>query len=104
MPRVGDNVGCLGYPYSTDKEKMVSSWGTVKMFENGGIIVYDTNTYAGNSGSPLVNGIGEVIGVHYQGYYDQEKEMKRFGYARHISKVFKVFPELKFVLKEVSNE
>lgn len=58
---IGNEIFTIGYPYSINSEKTLTT-GNVAAFENGGIKI-DTSVNNGNSGGPLFNAKGEVVGI-----------------------------------------
>ena len=58
---IGNEVFTIGFPYSFNSEKTLTT-GNVAAFEYG-LIKIDTSVNNGNSGGPLFNINGEVIGI-----------------------------------------
>ncbi len=58
---IGNEVFTVGFPYTFPGEKTLTS-GNVAAFENK-LIKIDTSVNNGNSGGPLLNTNGEIIGV-----------------------------------------
>ena len=58
---IGNEIFTIGYPYRFCSEKTLTS-GHVAAFENG-LIKIDTSVNNGNSGGPLLNKNGEIVGI-----------------------------------------
>ena len=58
---IGNEVFTVGFPYTFTSEKTLTS-GNIAAFE-GGLIKIDTSVNNGNSGGPLFNRNGEIIGI-----------------------------------------
>lgn len=61
---VGHWVAAFGYPYdSEDIARLSYTQGAVSSLDRQGILVTDAAINGGNSGGPLVNSLGEVVGT-----------------------------------------
>ena len=58
---IGNEVFTIGFPYTITSEKTLTS-GNIAAFERG-LIKIDTSVNNGNSGGPLFNCSGEIIGI-----------------------------------------
>ena len=58
---VGNEIFTVGFPYSFPSEKTLTA-GNIAAFEDG-LIKIDTSVNNGNSGGPLLNVDGELVGV-----------------------------------------
>ncbi len=58
---IGHEIFTIGFPYTLKSEKTLTT-GNVAAFENG-LIKIDTSVNNGNSGGPLFNTSGEIIGI-----------------------------------------
>ena len=66
--KIGDSVYLAGFPYSREY-KVVD--GIIKDIRSSDKCLKTTlEAYPGNSGSPMINSKGEVIGIHVGHYYD----------------------------------
>lgn len=66
--KIGDSVYLAGFPYSREY-KVVD--GIIKDIRSRDKCLKTTlEAYPGNSGSPMINSKGEVIGIHVGHYYD----------------------------------
>lgn len=66
VPALGHWVAAIGYPYdSEDNARLSYTQGAVSSYDRQGIIVTDAAINGGNSGGPLVNSRGEVIGTMF---------------------------------------
>lgn len=60
--KVGDSVNTVGYPGDKDYGTLWNSEGVITSI-GGNFVTYNTIIYGGNSGSPLFNEAGKVIGL-----------------------------------------
>lgn len=58
---IGNEIFTIGFPYSIKSEKTLTT-GNIAAFESG-LIKIDTSVNNGNSGGPLFNKNGEVVGI-----------------------------------------
>ncbi|MBE6916088.1 MAG: trypsin-like peptidase domain-containing protein [Ruminococcaceae bacterium] len=58
---IGNEIFTVGYPYTFPSEKTLTT-GNIAAFENG-LIKIDSSVNNGNSGGPLFNTNGEIVGV-----------------------------------------
>ncbi len=58
---IGNEIFTIGFPYSIESEKTLTT-GNIAAFESG-LIKIDTSVNNGNSGGPLFNKNGEVVGI-----------------------------------------
>ena len=66
VPELGHWVAAIGFPHdSQDKARLSYTQGAVSSYDRQGIIVTDAAINGGNSGGPLVNSRGEVIGTMF---------------------------------------
>lgn len=74
--KLADPVTCLGYPFDGHLRVsqgivgalnvVVPLWGDVKLID------HTAPAYPGNSGGPIFNALGEVVGVHVGGFGDTD--------------------------------
>ncbi len=63
-PKIGQWVAASGYPSQSDGENFFSlTVGRITGLEDSGILITDAAINGGNSGGPLVNSKGEVVGT-----------------------------------------
>jgi hypothetical protein len=63
-PKIGHWVMAIGYPGELEGNSITNfSTGTITAFSEIGMIVTDAAVNPGNSGGPMVNNLGEVIGT-----------------------------------------
>ena len=66
VPEMGHWVAAIGYPYDSDETARLSyNQGAVSSYDRQGIIVTDAAINGGNSGGPLINSRGEVVGTMF---------------------------------------
>lgn len=58
---IGNEIFTIGYPYIFPSERTLTA-GNIAAFENG-LLKIDTSVNNGNSGGPLLNCLGEVVGI-----------------------------------------
>ena len=58
---IGNEIFTIGFPYTFTSEKTLTS-GNIAAFESG-LIKIDTSVNNGNSGGPLFNSNGEIVGI-----------------------------------------
>ena len=88
--KMGDKVFAVGYPLGQDRLKITSG---IMSGYNDGSIQTDAPINSGNSGGPLVNETGEVIGINCSGYLPSHAD--NIGYAIPINR-FKKFKDSMF--------
>ena len=94
-PRAGDPANVVGFPLYDAVSASVTR-GVVSRLEHpltGTVVVTDAATNPGNSGGPLVDDCGRVLGVVVRKYVDVTVE--GLGYALVASEVTKRLPELR---------
>jgi len=101
--QVGDEVVAIGNPLGLTgsmTEGIVSQTGRIKPDANTGefwvpgLIQTDTPITYGNSGGPLLNMYGQVIGVTERGEAESETEVQGFNFAIPSNTVQRVVPGL----------
>lgn len=75
----GDNVNTIGYPGDKQEGTLWDSKGKVLMF-GGNFLTYDAFISGGNSGSPLFNEEGKIIGLSNAGNDETEEGIVSFGF------------------------
>ena len=68
--QLGNDITVTGYPGDKPVATMWDSFGKITYLQ-GEAMQYDLSTTGGNSGSPVYNGRGEVIGIHWGGVPDE---------------------------------
>ncbi len=94
-PQPGDAAIVVGYPLYQEDSASVSR-GVVSRLEDddfGELIVSDASVNPGNSGGPMLNECGNVIGVVFQKYVGFDVE--GIGYAISANDVTSVLPRLR---------
>jgi len=76
-PQIGHWVMAVGNPVGFVGSVNTGRVSNLTSFE----IVHDVSTNSGNSGGPLINAAGQVVGVHYAGYADDFVEGVNFAIA-----------------------
>ena len=64
---VGQNIFVIGTPLTEDYQNTLTSGMISRLNPQDGILQHDANTNAGNSGGPVLNSQGQVLGVHFSG-------------------------------------
>lgn len=75
----GDSVNTVGYPGDKEEGTLWDSRGKILMF-GGNFLTYDAFISGGNSGSPLFNEDGKVIGLSNASNDETEDEIISFGF------------------------
>lgn len=75
----GDTVHTIGYPGDKEEGTLWNSEGKILMF-GGNFLTYDAFISGGNSGSPLFNEDGKVIGLSNAGNDETEGNIVSFGF------------------------
>jgi serine protease Do len=84
---VGDNVFAIGTPLSEVNQNTFTS-GMVSAFRfNGQMIQHNAAINTGNSGGPLLNDKGEVVGVNTGGSYSRVEDAEGNQVARGVGNV-----------------
>jgi 2-alkenal reductase len=98
--RVGQFAYAIGSPFGLDQSLtagVISALGRELPTENGevvhGMIQTDAAVYPGNSGGPLLDSSGQLIGVNTIGYWLAESQ-GALGFAIPVELVKRVVPEL----------
>lgn len=65
--KVGQNIFVIGTPLEEDYQNTLSQGIISRLDPQKGQIQHSANTNPGNSGGPVLNSQGQVVGVHYQG-------------------------------------
>lgn len=65
--QVGDNIFVIGTPLSEDYQNTLSGGMISRLNRQDGTIQHSANTNSGNSGGPVLNSLGQVVGVHFSG-------------------------------------
>jgi S1-C subfamily serine protease len=66
LPELGHWVAAIGYPADSDgKVRLSYTQGAVSSYDKQGIVVTDAAINGGNSGGPLLNSRGEVVGTMF---------------------------------------
>lgn len=107
--RSGDPVTALGYPEafgSAEKQKVVATFGDVSSADVKNaepdrslpryphVIQHQATLNAGNSGGPLLDDDGDVIGINTLGNRGQQGEVEGQNYAITANEVKSVIPDL----------
>ncbi len=65
--KVGESVFVIGTPLEEDYQNTLTQGIISRLDPQKGQIQHSANTNPGNSGGPVLNSQGQVVGVHYQG-------------------------------------
>lgn len=80
-PSIGQWVAAIGYPFdSQEKARLSFTQGAISSYESDGLIVTDAAINGGNSGGPLINSRGEVVGTIFAS--DPTDEFEDMGFAQ----------------------
>jgi S1-C subfamily serine protease len=81
VPSIGHWVAAIGYPFdSDDRARLSYTQGAVSSYDSSGLIVTDAAINGGNSGGPLVNSRGEVVGTVFAA--DPAEDFENLGFAQ----------------------
>lgn len=84
VPKVGEWVAVVGYPSDSSGENFFSiTEGRITGLDDHGIVITDAAINGGNSGGPLVNSKGEVLGTVFAS--EDNGSFENMGYAQGIS-------------------
>jgi S1-C subfamily serine protease len=65
-PEIGHWVAAIGYPFDSEEVARLSfTQGVISSYDRSGIIITDAAINGGNSGGPLINSRGEVVGTMF---------------------------------------
>lgn len=64
---VGEYLTIIQHPAGERKQVCVRENKLLKYDDNGSTLWYQTDTLAGSSGSPITNGLWQVVGLHHKG-------------------------------------
>ena len=85
--QVGDRVFALGSPLDPRYRGTFTQGNITRIDPNDGVIQHDAAIHGGNSGGPLINSKGEVIGVNKSGIVGPGKTNTGMNFAIPISKL-----------------
>lgn len=81
LPSIGHWVAVIGYPFdSDDRARLSYTQGAVSSYDSRGLIVTDAAINGGNSGGPLINSRGEVVGTVFAS--DPTEDYENMGFAQ----------------------
>ena len=81
VPSIGQWVAAIGYPFdSEEKARLSFTQGAISSYDSNGLIVTDAAINGGNSGGPLINSRGEVVGTIFAS--DPTEEFEDMGFAQ----------------------
>lgn len=84
VPKVGEWVAVVGYPSDSSGENFFSiTEGRITGLDDHGIVITDAAINGGNSGGPLVNSKGEVLGTVFAS--EDNGSFDNMGYAQGLS-------------------
>ncbi|MEG3440185.1 S1C family serine protease [Pannus brasiliensis CCIBt3594] len=66
-PRVGESIFVIGTPLEEDYQNTLTQGIISRLDPEKGTVQHNANTNPGNSGGPVLNSQGEVVGVHFSG-------------------------------------
>lgn len=80
-PKLGQWVAAIGYPFdSEEKARLSYTQGSISSYDTSGLIVTDAAINGGNSGGPLINSRGEVVGTVFAS--DPIEDFENMGFAQ----------------------
>ena len=88
---LGQWVGVMGYPFDSSDVALHSlTTGRVTGIDNTGAVMTDASVNGGNSGGPMVNSLGEIIGTIFatEDYAEYENMAFAQGLGLHCGLVF----------------
>ena len=81
VPSIGHWVAAIGYPFdSEDRARLSYTQGAVSSYDSRGLIITDAAINGGNSGGPLINSRGEVVGTVFAS--DPTEDFENMGFAQ----------------------
>ena len=86
-PGIATTSGVVDKPTAMQEPTMTQGILSAKQIwhDGGSILQYDAATYGGNSGGPVFNEYGEVIGIHTFGLNDKGQRVAGYAYSVPIS-------------------
>jgi S1-C subfamily serine protease len=80
-PKLGQWVAAIGYPFDSEERARLSyTQGSISSYDTSGLIVTDAAINSGNSGGPLINSRGEVVGTVFAS--DPTEDFENMGFAQ----------------------
>lgn len=81
VPELGQWVAVIGYPADSEgRERLSYTQGAVSSYDSRGLIVTDAAINGGNSGGPLINSRGEVVGTVFAS--DPTEDFENMGFVQ----------------------
>jgi serine protease Do len=68
--KIGDRVYAIGSPLDADNANTFTQGDVIRIDRKTNYVVHTALINRGNSGGPLINGLGQLVGVNTKGYFE----------------------------------
>ena len=93
--KLGDRIFAVGSPLDTKNRNTCIPGNIINIEDQTGNLSHNAQTQPGNSGGPLVNTIGQVVGVHTAGLRNSDFDKIGINKAQPVQLVFNILEEFK---------
>ncbi|HEY9703952.1 MAG TPA: serine protease [Allocoleopsis sp.] len=93
--KLGDRIFAVGSPLDTKNRNTCIPGNIINIEDQTGNLTHNAQTQPGNSGGPLVNTIGQVVGVHTAGLRNSDFDKIGINKAQPVELVYSILEEFK---------